>query len=287
MLRVLLAIALSIPLFAADTPPDLIEAARKGRTQDVEALLAKGADIETKDRDGRTPLMLAAQYGRTTTVELLLAKGAKPGVRDAHGWNAYMLALLSPAGGVAGVTRGPHDKVLSLLPEPRRFRVQVNASWSPGKSMFSSCFMRPAEMSAHVRDLRPDAMVTEAVQRFVASSGRGLVAIVLVDARGTSEQSNLAPERDVDATLELTEEPGASCVQGVDRLTLVIRAQVMAGVDGAPIMERTFGTGVKTGMKTEGATNANQHGPLYQAWAKRQAGAIYWALVEALLAREW
>src|SRR6185369_14852658 len=168
----LLLAALTFRGLAAEPQPDLLDAAKKGRTKDVEALLAKSADLEMKDKEGRTPLMLAAQYGRTATVQLLLAKGAKPETRDAHGWNAYMLALLSPAGGVAGVIRGPHDKVLSLLPQHRRFRVQVNASWSPGKSMFSSCFMRPADMSAHVRDLRPDAMVTEAVQRFAAASGR-------------------------------------------------------------------------------------------------------------------
>ena len=287
MLRILLAAALLTPLFAADVPPELLEAARKGRTKDVEALLAKGADLEMKDRDGRTPLMLAAQYGRTATVQLLLAKGAKPLTRDAHGWNAYMLALLAPAGGVAGMVHGAHDAVLRLLPEPKRFRIQVNASWSPGKSIFSSCFMRPAEMTAHVRDLRPDAMVAEAFQQYALANGRGLIAIVRADARGTSEQSNLAPERDVDATLELTEEPGAACVQGVDRLTLLIRAQLVLGVEGASLLDRVFGAGVKTGMKTEAATNANQHGPLYQAWAKSQAGPIYWAVVEALLTREW
>lgn len=287
MLRILVIAALLIPLFAADAPPDLLEASRKGRTKDVEALLAKGADIETKDRDSRTPLMLAAQYGHAATVELLLAKGAKATARDSRGWNAYMLALLAPAGGVAGVVHGSHDAVLRQLPQPRRFRIQVNSGWSPGRSMFSSCFMRPVEMTTHVRDLRPDAMVAEAVQRFAATSGRGMVAIVRVDARGTSEQSNLAPATDVDATLELTEQPGASCVQGVDRLSLPVRAQLSIGRDGEPIMDREFGKGVKTGMKTESATNANQHGPLFEAWAKSEAGPIYWAALESLLAREW
>jgi Ankyrin repeats (3 copies) len=287
MLRIFVGAVLYLQLLMAQTPPELLEAARRGRSVDVEALLAKGADIEMKNPDGRTALMLAAQYGHTATVQLLLSKGANPVIRDTHGWNAYMLALLDPAGGVAGVVHGGRDKVLRLLPQPKRFRLQLNASWSPGTSIFSSCFMRPAEMTAHVRNLRPDAMIAEAFQRYAVANGRGLMAIVRVDARGTSEQSNLAPERDVDATLELTGEPGSSCVQGTDRLTLVIRAQLVPGTDGAPFFDRLFGTGVKTGMKTENAANANQHGPLYQAWAKSQAGAIYWAVVEALLAREW
>jgi len=285
LLSVLFLLALCSPVFAADPQqPDLLEIARKGRTKDVEALLAHGGDIEMKDKDGRTPLMLAAQYGRTATVELLLAKGAKPATRDNHGWNAYMLALLAPSGGVVHTA---HDKVLRLLPQPKRFRLQLDAGWSPSPSMFSSCFMRPAEMAAHIRDLRPDAMVVDAFQRYAVSSGRGLVAILRADARGTSELSNLAPAEGSDAVLALTVEPGASCVQGSDSLTMTVRAQLSLPKSNLPFMDQTFGLGVKTGMKTESAANPNQHGPLYEAWAKSQAGPIYWAAVEALLLREW
>ena len=284
ILPVLLVAAVNSPLLAAEAPPDLLDAAKKGRIKDVEALLAKGSDIEMKDKDGRTPLMLAAEYGRTTTVQLLLGKHAKADTRDAHGWNAYMLALLAPSGGVVHTT---HDSVLRLLPPPKRFRLQINAGWSAGKSIFSSCFMRPADMMAHVREIRPDALVLEALQRYATNSGRDLIAIVRADARGTSEQSNLAPATDIDATLDLMVEPGASCVQGIDRLTMVVRAELARAQDRSPILDKTFGMGVKTGMKTEGANNPNQHGPLYTAWAKSQAGAIYWAVVEALLLREW
>ena len=52
------------------------------------------------------------------------------------------------------------------------------------------------------------------------------------------------------------------------------------------MLDRVFGLGVKTGMKTESASNANQHAPLYEAWAKSQAGPIYWSIVETLLMRE-
>jgi len=269
-------------VFAAEQPPDLIEAARKGKNDVIENLLAKGSNIEVKDRDGRTPLMVAAQYGRANTVEFLLAKGAKPDMRDANGWNAYMLALLAPS----GVMHTPHDGVLRLLPQPRRFRLQVNSEWSPGKSIFSSCFMRPAEMEEHVRQIRPDAIVLEVLQRFAVSSGRGMIAIVRGDARGTSEKSNLAPATDIDATLDLAVEPGAACVQGTDRLTMVVRAQLARPQDHEPILERAFGLGVKTGMRTESATNPNQHAPLYEAWAKSQAGSIYWSVIEALLLRD-
>src|SRR5207244_1668715 len=119
------AAALVLSSVAADLPMDLLEAARRGRTKDVESILVKGADLEMKDKEGRTPLMLAAQYGRTSTVHLLLGKGAKRDTRDRRGWNAYMLALLAPSGGVVHTA---HDPVLRLLPQPKRFRLQVNAS---------------------------------------------------------------------------------------------------------------------------------------------------------------
>jgi len=66
----------------------------------------------------------------------------------------------------------------------------------------------------------------------------------------------------------------------------VIRGELTSEQDRKQIMEKAFGTGLKTGMKTEGANNPNQHAPLYAAWAKGQAGPVYWAAVEALLLHE-
>ena len=46
-----------------------------------ELLIAKGADVNTKNKYGVTPLHFAARYGRKETVELLIAKGADVCVR--------------------------------------------------------------------------------------------------------------------------------------------------------------------------------------------------------------
>jgi hypothetical protein len=263
---------LVLPSLAADTPLDLLEAARKGKTAEVETLLTKGADLEMRDKNGRSPLMLAAQYGRTATVKLLLAKGARPDARDARGWDAFMLALLAPSGGVAGVIHTAHDAILALLPQPRRLRLVVDAALAPGNSMFSSCFMRPEEMTQHIRQIHPDAMVLEAFQRFAASSGRDLIAIV-------------RPQEppDADARLTLQVEPGATCVQQSDQISLLIHVSLVRHPDQPPLLEKTFGAGVKTGMRGQMANNANQHAPLYQAWAKSQAGPLYWGVLTALL----
>ena len=273
-------LAAALPILAADAPMDILEAARKGKAKEIEALLANGAGIEARDKEGRTPLMLAAQYGRTGAVRLLLDKGAKPEARDSHRWNAFMLALLAPSGGVVHTT---HDAVLKLLPQPRRFRLAVTASWAPGKALFSSCFMRPEEMTQHMRQIHPDGIVIEALQHFAATSGRDLIALVSADARGNSEISERPTPKDVDAILTLQVEPGATCVQQVDELSMLIHATLNGREDQTPLLEKTFGTGVKTCMRGQAATNPNQHGPLYESWAKSQAGPLYWAVLTALL----
>lgn len=52
---------------------DLLAMAQRGQTQAVQRLLAQGANIETRNLSGMTPLMRAAEYGQLETVKLLLA----------------------------------------------------------------------------------------------------------------------------------------------------------------------------------------------------------------------
>src|SRR5438046_10182585 len=100
----------SMSATAADLGPELLAAAKKGETERVDELAAKGVSLEYKDKDGRTALMLAAQHGHPGTVRALLAKGAKPEDRDKEGWSAYTLALFSSS--------GKREEVLKLLPQP-------------------------------------------------------------------------------------------------------------------------------------------------------------------------
>jgi hypothetical protein len=275
-------LAAALPMLAADAPLDILQTARKGMTRELTTLLLKGADLEARDKEGRTPLMLAAQYGRTATVRLLLDKGAKPDVRDTHGWNAYMLALLAPSGGMVHTT---HEAVLKLLPQPKRFRLAIIASWTtPGKAAFSSCFMRPDEITQRMRDIHPDGMVIEALQHYAATSGRDFIAVVSVDARGNSEVSERPTPKDVDAVLTLQVEPGATCVQQVDQLSLRIQATLNRAQEEKPALEKSFdGLALKTGVHGQSATNAIQYGPIYQSWAKAEVGSVYWAVLTALL----
>jgi hypothetical protein len=273
----LLDVTLSV---AADAPMGILEAAKKGRTQRIEELFSKHVDLETRDTDGRTPLLLAAQYGHAAAVKSLLDKGADPTARDAHQWNAYMLALLAPEGGVVHTT---HEAVLKLLPRPKRFRVAVDAYWTPDKGLFRSCFVRPDEIVPHLREVHADAIVLQAFQHYSDASGRDLLAIASEDARGNSEVTSRPEAENADAVVTLEVLPTASCVQPNDQMGLQIHATVKRPGEAAPLLDQTFGTSIRLGLREQMATNAAQHAVLYQSWAKAEAGTVYWAVIAALM----
>ncbi len=55
------------------TNVDLYYAIEQGNTASVQALLAKGTDINTKDEDGWSALMIAIVEGQTDIVKILFA----------------------------------------------------------------------------------------------------------------------------------------------------------------------------------------------------------------------
>jgi hypothetical protein len=71
---------------------NLIEAVKKGYPPIVQAFLAKGANVNTTDDDGGTPLIWAVARGQPETVRLLLKSGADVNARDGDGMTALVLA---------------------------------------------------------------------------------------------------------------------------------------------------------------------------------------------------
>ena len=72
--------------------PELLAAAKRGDIGTVQALLAKGADVNAATPTGGTALMAAAAAGHLDIVRALLAKGADVDARDKNGWSALMRA---------------------------------------------------------------------------------------------------------------------------------------------------------------------------------------------------
>ena len=63
----------------------LISAAKAGRLDYVKMAVAKGADLNTQDRNGGTALHWAVYYNHKDVVEFLLMQGASPFIIDNQG----------------------------------------------------------------------------------------------------------------------------------------------------------------------------------------------------------
>ena len=107
--------------------------------QRVESLLALGADPNTADQRGGTPLHYTASYGREVIVPLLLAAGANPNVANMNGWTPLHVAasygreeivqLLLDAGADPTMTTKLRETPSRLAREPRLRALLDNAEY--------------------------------------------------------------------------------------------------------------------------------------------------------------
>lgn len=73
------------PELAAKLAPTLLPSNRKEDKEEAERLLAGGADVNAKDRDGETQLHKAVMFGEKNVAELLLAHAADVNAKDKNG----------------------------------------------------------------------------------------------------------------------------------------------------------------------------------------------------------
>ncbi len=254
----LLVLLVAIPVLAADLDPALLSAAKKGRTAEIRTLLARGANLESRDKQGRTPLMLAAANGREETVRFLLDRGSQADARDRLGWTAWGLAYISdePA----------RDKILPLLPAVPPGRIAVQATWAP-ENLYSSCFLTPPQLVDHVAGLQLDDVLLVGLRDAAALSKRRLVEFTAGEG---------------DALLTARIRPGASCLaqQSADQLSLALDAKLNKGQ--ALLFEKTLGGGLK-GLHVRTVRSPAQYQPLYAEWTAAHARQIYELVLEAWL----
>ncbi len=102
MIRILLALAPLLVVFANKVNPEVIEAAKRGQTAKVRALLTAHGDANT--RQGVAALIWAAAEGHIDTVQALLDEGTDVNQKDENGWTALLVASV----------RG-HNQVVRML----------------------------------------------------------------------------------------------------------------------------------------------------------------------------
>ena len=277
----LIAVALFMATaFAADPSADLLAEAVKGHTDQVEPLLASGANLEVQDKNGRTPLMLAAEHGHADTVRLLLTKGANAGARDRFGWTAYGLAYTAH-----------HEQVFSALPPPAGLRLAVSSARIP-EALISSCFMGLTQLIQHVDEMNLDSLILTAVQG-IASAGP--LRIVRAYRHGMAPVPESDALGDADAVLTLQLRPGSTCTQASgdepsgdrlslagDSLSLAIDARMFRARDHLPIFKETFGGGLK-GLSVRTVANPDRYFAIYQTWVNSHAGAMERSVLYTLL----
>jgi len=78
----------------------LIEAAAAGDVDQVKLLISNGADVNEKDKDGRTPLHSAAREGEMEAVKLLVEAGADLNCTDKDGQTPASLAMAEDHKGI-------------------------------------------------------------------------------------------------------------------------------------------------------------------------------------------
>jgi ankyrin repeat protein len=72
----------------------LVKAAQNHDLKLVQGLLKQGADVNTKEGTGMTPLMYAAMYGEPEMAKLLIDSGADIGYKDEHGMSPLLAACM-------------------------------------------------------------------------------------------------------------------------------------------------------------------------------------------------
>jgi ankyrin repeat protein len=71
---------------------ELLKAAQAGKTAEVVRLVENGANVQVRDREGKTALAIAAYYNSWEMAAALLKHGADPNARGYDGWTPLMRA---------------------------------------------------------------------------------------------------------------------------------------------------------------------------------------------------
>lgn len=111
-----------VPSLAVAGQADLFEAARNKDVSRLKQILAGGADVNTRDDKGQTPLHVATEEDASDVVAALLAAGALPILTDWRGVGPLAIAVSKKNEQVASLLRGALGPESADSCELRRLR---------------------------------------------------------------------------------------------------------------------------------------------------------------------
>lgn len=162
------------PSFDASVLTSLFCAVAKGGEKEVEGLLGRGMDVDSRDHQNRTPLMHAIERRRIGMVKFLCSKGAKVDAKDNSGWTALHHAIVY----------GDGDSIARILLED--YRADCNAvcrlqktplHYAVGRNNLSSARI----LLAHGANIQAKDSYQRTPLSFAESEGRGRLAKILRD----------------------------------------------------------------------------------------------------------
>ncbi len=179
---------------------ELFEAVSSGNLVSVRRMLAAGAEINSRDREGATLLMLASHAGNLPMVLALIEAGADVNASDERGWTPLMKAAYN-----AELDRGFADVAQALIDAG----ANVEAPIAYG--------IRPLMLAAGYGETAVVETLLKEGADVMARNEGGLTALMMVKQKHYVDVINLLHEAERDAgvgegSCSSKNEPGSKVV---------------------------------------------------------------------------
>ncbi|MFG3259493.1 ankyrin repeat domain-containing protein [Streptomyces sp. NPDC048172] len=177
----------------------LLKAAKDGDADGVRKAVKAGADLETRDGKGRTPLLLASLGDHVGAARVLVREGADPDAQDERRDSAWL---------VTGVT-GSAAMARALIPAKPDYDLT---------NRYGGTSLIPAGEHGHVGYVREVLRSTDIKVNHVNRLGwTALLEAVILGDGGTDHQKVVALLLDAGADRDLADKDGVTALEHAER----------------------------------------------------------------------